>query len=300
MTNDVSKQRARTKRTMRADLLQKQTLVEANRVKLAALADQRQRLALQEETLAKLAEQLAQMATEEKGLVAELRTRTADEDAYRAARKAVDSAQAAESGLKVTVAELKRDAAAAAKEMVRAKERALERDRREQERQLLLRRIDWLERHFLDVAYAVEKALFHSVYGLFNDSFKEWFALLIEDETISVRLDAEFTPLIVQNGYETGIEHLSGGERTSVALAYRLALTRATNEFLSSVNTRGLLILDEPTDGFSSEQLDRVREVLHQLRLKQVIIVSHEAQMEGFVDHVLRIQKQGHESRVEA
>ncbi len=284
----------------RAELFQKQKLVEANTVKLAALDEQKQRLGLQEGTLAKLAEQLAQMAAEEKRLAAELGTRTVDEDAYRAARKAADEAQAAESGLKVAVAELRRDAVAAAKEIARAKERALERDRREQERQRLRQRLDWLEHHFLAVAYAVEKALFHSVYGLFNDSFKEWFSLLLEDETISVRLDAEFTPLIVQDGYETGIEQLSGGEKTSVALAYRLALTRATNEFLSSVNTRDLLILDEPTDGFSSEQLDRVREVLHQLRLKQVIIVSHEAQMEGFVDHVLRVRKQGHESKVEA
>jgi exonuclease SbcC len=122
----------------------------------------------------------------------------------------------------------------------------------------------------------------------------------MEDETLAVRLDAEFTPVIIQDGYETAIEHLSGGEKTSVALAYRLALNKAVNDFLTAINTRDLLILDEPTDGFSSEQLDRVREVLDQLRLRQVIIVSHEAQMEGYVDHVLRVQKQGHESRVAA
>ena len=122
--------------------------------------------------------------------------------------------------------------------------------------------------------------------------------MLMEEETISVRLDAEFTPLVSQDGYETVVEHLSGGEKTSVALAYRLALNRVLNELLRDVKTRDLLILDEPTDGFSTEQLDRVREVLDQLRLRQVIIVSHEAQLEGCVDHVLRVVKEEHESRL--
>jgi DNA repair protein SbcC/Rad50 len=59
-----------------------------------------------------------------------------------------------------------------------------------------------------------------------------------------------------------------------------------------------LIILDEPTDGFSNEQLDRVRVVLDQLNLKQVIIVSHESKMEGFVDNIIRINKENHVSGV--
>ena len=70
------------------------------------------------------------------------------------------------------------------------------------------------------------------------------------------------------------------------------------NDFLSSIRTRDLIILDEPTDGFSSEQLDRVREVINQINVEQVIIVSHEAKMEGFVDNIIRVRKHGHESRI--
>ena len=51
-------------------------------------------------------------------------------------------------------------------------------------------------------------------------------------------------------------------------------------------------MLDEPTDGFSSEQLDKVRDVLEQLNMKQVIIVSHESKIESFVENVIRVQKQ--------
>mgnify|MGYP001570677881 FL=1 len=57
-------------------------------------------------------------------------------------------------------------------------------------------------------------------------------------------------------------------------------------------------MLDEPTDGFSSEQLDKVRDVLEQLNAKQVVIVSHESKIESFVDNVIRVGKEEHISKV--
>ena len=59
-----------------------------------------------------------------------------------------------------------------------------------------------------------------------------------------------------------------------------------------------LLILDEPTDGFSTEQLDKVRDVLDQLNMKQVVIVSHESKIESFVENVIRVQKNDNVSMV--
>jgi exonuclease SbcC len=52
-----------------------------------------------------------------------------------------------------------------------------------------------------------------------------------------------------------------------------------------------LLILDEPTDGFSKEQLYKIRDILEELKCPQVILVSHEKELEGFADHVFRVQK---------
>jgi len=155
-----------------------------------------------------------------------------------------------------------------------------------------------MEEYFISLVDVVEKKILAMIYNEFNAFFQEWFSTLIEDETISVRLDEYFSPIIEQNGYETWIENLSGGEKTSVALAYRLSLNKVINDFLSSIRTRDLIILDEPTEGFSTEQLDRVREVLTQTNVKQTIIVSHEAKMESFVDHIIKIRKEGHESRV--
>ena len=38
--------------------------------------------------------------------------------------------------------------------------------------------------------------------------------------------------------------------------------------------------------------------VFSQLGLKQTILVSHDPKMESFVDHILRVEKSEHESRV--
>jgi exonuclease SbcC len=91
---------------------------------------------------------------------------------------------------------------------------------------------------------------------------------------------------------------MSGGERTSLALAYRLSLNKVINDLIETIKIKDLIILDEPTDGFSTEQLDRVKIVLDQLNLNQIIIVSHESKIEGFVDTVIKVSKEDGISRV--
>jgi len=59
-----------------------------------------------------------------------------------------------------------------------------------------------------------------------------------------------------------------------------------------------LLILDEPTDGFSKEQLYKVRDILNELKCPQVILVSHERELESFADHIYRIVKTNGSSQV--
>jgi ABC-type lipoprotein export system ATPase subunit len=54
----------------------------------------------------------------------------------------------------------------------------------------------------------------------------------------------------------------------------------------------------EPTDGFSREQLFRLRDILKELNCEQVIFVSHESELEGFVDKIYRITKEAGESRI--
>lgn len=156
--------------------------------------------------------------------------------------------------------------------------------------------VQWLDEVAVKSFEIMERQVLGRVYYEFNEMLRAWFSMLMEDETISCRLSADFSPIIEQNGYESQIETLSGGERTSVALAYRLALNRVINDLISTIKTKDLLILDEPTDGFSTEQLDRMKHVLEELNLNQVIIVSHEQKIESFVDNILRVSKNQHQS----
>lgn len=157
---------------------------------------------------------------------------------------------------------------------------------------------DWLSNHFTNVVSTIEKHVFMKIHERFNNYFQNWFNILIEDEDFTARLDQRFTPLLSQASHETTIENLSGGEKTSVALSYRLALNRVVNEFLTGIKTKDLLILDEPTDGFSMDQLDKVRDVLDALDCKQTIIVSHEPKLESYTENIIRIQKKHGESHI--
>jgi len=156
----------------------------------------------------------------------------------------------------------------------------------------------WLDKHFSNLMNAIEKSIMYKLYNDFNELFKKWFAIIIDNENLKVELDEEFTPKIIQSDYDINYTDLSGGEKTAVALAYRLSLNQVLNNLAGEIKTKDLLILDEPTDGFSSEQLDRVRVVLDELNMKQIIIVSHEAKIESFVDKVLKFQKKEHVSEV--
>ena len=155
----------------------------------------------------------------------------------------------------------------------------------------------WLENTFSMLMETIEKYQLESLQSEFNEVFQKWFSLLIEDQ-MSVRIDERFSPVIEQNNYETDYENLSGGEKTAVSLSYRLSLNQIINSEMSSINTKNILILDEPTDGFSSEQLDKLRNVLNELKLNQIIIVSHDSKIDSFVDHVVRISKENHISSV--
>lgn len=156
----------------------------------------------------------------------------------------------------------------------------------------------WLTENFSKMLEIMERKVMLAVHSEFNAFFQKWFGMLMDTEIIKVRLDEEFSPIIEQNGYETEFSHLSGGEKTAASLAYRLALNQVINNVMAVIKTRDILILDEPTDGFSSEQLDRMRLVLEELNTKQIILVSHESKIESFVDNVIRLNKREHVSEI--
>jgi exonuclease SbcC len=155
----------------------------------------------------------------------------------------------------------------------------------------------WIEEFFAPTLDVIEKNVMLSINQEFNQHFQKWWSLLVDDVTKESRIDEDFTPIVEQDGYELDINYLSGGEKTSLALAYRLALNSIVQKVSAGMKSN-LLILDEPTDGFSKEQLFKIREILDEIKCPQVIIVSHEKELEGLADQVFKVEKRGGISEV--
>lgn len=155
----------------------------------------------------------------------------------------------------------------------------------------------WLNQHFIPSLEQIESQVLISVKEEFNRLFQKWFYLLIEVGDIDVEIDEFFTPIVNQSGYHLEVDSLSGGEKSSIALAYRLALNEIIRRMIMIEDN--LLILDEPTDGFSKEQLVQIKYVLEELSAAQVIVVSHEKELEGFVETIFRVVKESEKSQVE-
>jgi len=154
----------------------------------------------------------------------------------------------------------------------------------------------WLSLFFRPTVKQIESQTLIQAAARFNEHFQRFFASLVEDHDMVVRVKEDFTPVFERQGFEQAYEALSGGERTSMALAYRFALNSVVRE--SIMTQPELVILDEPTDGFSKEQVYKMRGLLEELNSRQVILVSHEKELESMADHIYRVEKRNGTSLV--
>jgi exonuclease SbcC len=155
----------------------------------------------------------------------------------------------------------------------------------------------WLDECFIPSLDIIETHVMATINEGFGHLFQKWFNLLVDSPDIIVELDQCFAPVVHQNGHMMEVNTLSGGEKTAVAMAYRLALNEVIKRLANMDDN--LLILDEPTDGFSKEQMYQLKYVFDGLNASQVIIVSHEKELEGFVECTCRVVKEGDCSKVE-
>lgn len=163
------------------------------------------------------------------------------------------------------------------------KESALERSRRFSSFQ------NWLSSFFRPTVEKIEKLTLIQAASRFNEHYQRFFTSLVDDADMVVRVREDFSTVFEREGFEQDYAALSGGERTSMALAYRFALNAVVKE--SMYSRPELLILDEPTDGFSKDQVYKMRGLLDELDSRQVILVSHERELESMADHVFKVEK---------
>jgi DNA repair protein SbcC/Rad50 len=156
---------------------------------------------------------------------------------------------------------------------------------------------EWIQHFFISAVKQIETQVMLDIQRRFNETYQNWYSMLIEDPSKESRIDEDFTPVLFQDGYSQDLKNLSGGEKTSIALAYRLTLNSMIRQETDSLKSN-LLILDEPTDGFSSSQLTKIRTVLQELHSQQIIIVSHEKELETYVDNIFHVRKDDGISKV--
>jgi len=113
-------------------------------------------------------------------------------------------------------------------------------------------------------------------------------------EYSDISLDEDYDVEVYGPGGKTTLDMISGGEKIAVALALRLAITRVL-----SGGKLELIMLDEPTIHLDSYRRQELIDILKRLSvLPQMIIVTHDNDLEEAADNIIRVIKEEGDSRI--
>ena len=108
-------------------------------------------------------------------------------------------------------------------------------------------------------------------------------------------LDNEYNISIYGPEGEANIDMVSGGEKIAVALALRLGITQAMSK--GNIET---ILLDEPTIHLDSYRRQELISVLRSMSvIPQMLIVTHDSELENAADTLIRVTKEEGISNVE-
>ncbi|ODR79708.1 chromosome segregation protein [Haladaptatus sp. W1] len=124
----------------------------------------------------------------------------------------------------------------------------------------------------------------------------EVFDLIYQNDSYArIALDGEYRLTIYQkDGEPLDPEQLSGGERALFNLSLRCAIYRLLAEGIEGSAPMPPLILDEPTvflDSGHVSQLVELVESMRELGVEQIIVVSHDDELVGGADNLVRVEK---------
>lgn len=107
-------------------------------------------------------------------------------------------------------------------------------------------------------------------------------------------LDDDYNVSVINNGEEINTSMLSGGEQISIALALRLGITKT----IAQGNIE-CLMLDEPTNHLDLLRIQELSKLLNNIDIvPQVLIVTHEQELERVADMVIKVKKTNGTSEV--
>ncbi len=107
-------------------------------------------------------------------------------------------------------------------------------------------------------------------------------------EYSDIKLDEDYDVTIYGPTGESSLDMISGGEKIAVALALRLGITQVL-----SGGSLELIMLDEPTIHLDAYRRQELIDLLKKMSIiPQMIIVTHDADLENAADNILRIEKE--------
>ena len=107
-------------------------------------------------------------------------------------------------------------------------------------------------------------------------------------------LDEEYDVTVYGPEGESSMSMVSGGEKIAIALALRLGITQAMSK--GELDT---ILLDEPTIHLDSSRRHELINLLKDMSLlPQMIIVTHESQLENAADNIIKVEKENGISKV--
>ncbi|WP_405303297.1 AAA family ATPase [Methanobrevibacter sp.] len=107
-------------------------------------------------------------------------------------------------------------------------------------------------------------------------------------------IDEEYDITVFGPEGESSMSMVSGGEKIAIALALRLGITQAMSK--GELDT---ILLDEPTIHLDSSRRHELINLLKDISvLPQMIIVTHESQLENAADNIIKVEKENGISNV--
>ena len=130
------------------------------------------------------------------------------------------------------------------------------------------------------------------------ERYLNYFASLFNLDITEVKLTDDFDVEIVDRDGVRDFSMASGGEKVAIALALRLAIAKA----LAGAKI-GLIMLDEPTAHLDEERRRSLVAAIRRLfsgkgEFPQLILVTHDRELEEAASHVYLVEKVGGESLV--
>ncbi|ELZ13272.1 chromosome segregation protein [Haloterrigena salina JCM 13891] len=130
----------------------------------------------------------------------------------------------------------------------------------------------------------------------------ETFDLVYQNDSYAgIDLDGEYRLTVYQkDGEALEPEQLSGGERALFNLSLRCAIYRLLAEGVEGSAPMPPLILDEPTvflDSGHVTQLVSLVESMRDLGVEQIVVVSHDEELVGAADSLVRVEKDATSNR---